>query len=152
MHIYLASDHAGIFLKEFVKNYLEKKGYIVKDFSNPKYDEGDDYPDFIFPCVEAYKKEINSDFKRGVCMIFGGSGTGEAICANRVRGMRAVVCNSNDLEIIKYGRLHNNANILSFGARFVKEEFALKAIEVFLQTSFEGGKHSRRIFKLDSFV
>jgi ribose 5-phosphate isomerase B len=105
--------------------------------------------DFIYPCIKKYLTDTNGDARLGLAVIFGGSGTGEAIVANRIRGARAVVCNSNNLEIIKLGRAHNNCNVLSFGARFVDERFALEAIKTFMSTPFEGGRHAQRVLKID---
>ena len=163
MKIYLASDHAGFYLKERVKGYFDSKGFVVEDFGANHFNESDDYPDFIYPCLKQYIRETNGDFSKGFCIIFGGSGTGEAIVANRVRGARAVVFNhsenennknisnniSNGLEIVKLGRLHNNCNVLSVGARFVNEEQILEAIKIFQTTQFEGGRHAKRVFKID---
>jgi ribose 5-phosphate isomerase B len=153
MKIYLATDHAGFELKEKIKQDLIARGFVVEDFGAHQYEAADDYPDFIFPCVKQYMKETSGDFAKGFCIILGGSGTGEAIVANRVKGARAVVCNQKDLknasEIIKLGRQHNNANVLSFGARFIDENNALEIIKFFQTTQFEGGRHQKRVFKID---
>lgn len=149
MKIYLATDHAGFYLKEIIKKDIIGRGFLVEDFGAMEYDAADDYPELIFPCVKQYIKETGGNFEKGFCIILGGSGTGEAIVANRVRGARAVVCNGNDLEIVKLGRQHNNANILSFGARFVDEKKAFEAIKLFQTTQFEGGRHQKRVFKID---
>ena len=108
------------------------------------YDGEDDYPDFIRPVAEAVAKDPNS---RGIIM--GGSGQGEAMCANRVKGIRAVVYYGGPDDIIKLSRQHNNANILSFGARFISEEEALIVLDVWLSLPFEGDRHQQRIDKLD---
>lgn len=149
MKIFLASDHAGFYLKEKVKEDLHNRGFLVEDFGANNFDQEDDYPDFVFPCVKSFMKQTNGDTKKGFCIIFGGSGTGEAILANRFRGARAVVSNGNGLEIVKLGRAHNNANVLSFGARFVDEKFALEAVKTFMSTPFEAGRHAKRVFTLD---
>jgi ribose 5-phosphate isomerase B len=149
MQIYLASDHAGFYLKEKIKEYLKEKGYLVEDFGANNFDEQDDYPNFILPCVKEYIRDTNGDVKKGVAIIFGGSGTGEAIVANKVRGGKAVVYNGNSLEIVKLAREHNNANILSIGARFVEEENSKEAIRIFLSTPFEAGRHAKRVLALD---
>jgi ribose 5-phosphate isomerase B len=153
MKIYLATDHAGFYLKEIVKSDLEARGFVVEDFGATSYGASDDYPDFIFPCVKQYIKETGGNFEKGFCIILGGSGTGEAIVANRIKGVRAVVCNQKDissaLEIVKLGRQHNNANVLSIGARFLDEKQALEAIKTFQTTLFEGGRHQKRVFKID---
>jgi ribose 5-phosphate isomerase B len=149
MQIFLASDHAGFFLKEKVKEDLKNRGFLVEDFGASQFNEADNYPDFILPCVQKYISKTNGDIKRGIAIIFGGSGTGEAILANKVRGAKTVVFNGNSLEIVKLGRAHNNANVLSIGARFVKEEDATEAIKVFMSTPFEGGRHAKRVLALD---
>ena len=149
MQIFLASDHAGFYLKEIIKKDLLNRGFQIEDFGANSYDELDDFPDFIKPCVAKYLAKTNGDPKKGFAIIFGGSGTGEAIAANRNRGARAVVLNHENLEIIKLGRAHNNANIISVGARFVDEKICLEAIKIFTTTQFEGGKYAKRIMKTD---
>ncbi len=149
MKIYMASDHAGFFLKEKMKENLISRGFLVEDFGAKNFDDADDYPDFVHPAVVKFIKETNGDNSRGICLVYGASGTGEAIMANRTRGARAVVCNSDNLEIIKLGRQHNNANVLSIGAKFVTELVALEAVKVFMTTGFEGGRHAKRVLKID---
>jgi len=142
--IVLATDHAGFELKEHVKRFLIKKGYDIKDFGALEYDGLDDYPDFILPAA----KYISEHKLIGI--IFGGSGQGEAMAANRIRGIRAAVFYNGPDEIIELSRLHNNANILSIGARFVSNQEVEKVIELWLSTDFEEGRHEKRINKLDS--
>ena len=144
MKIHLATDHAGLELKEKVKLYLSDLNYEVIDHGAYEYDALDDYPDFIFPCANAVSNDPES---KGI--ILGGSGQGEAMAANRVKGVRAAVFYNGPEEIIKLSRQHNNANILSLGARFMSEEEMYKIIEVWLSTDFESGRHQRRIEKLD---
>ena len=144
MKIHLATDHAGLELKEKVKLYLSDLNYEVIDHGAYEYDALDDYPDFIFPCANAVSNDPES---KGI--ILGGSGQGEAMAANRVKGVRAAVFYNGPDEIIKLSRQHNNANILSLGARFMSEEEMYKIIEVWLYTDFESGRHQRRIEKLD---
>ena len=144
MKIHLATDHAGLELKEKVKLYLSDLNYEVIDHGAYEYDALDDYPDFIFPCANAVSNDPES---KGI--ILGGSGQGEAMAANRVKGVRAAVFYNGPEEIIKLSRQHNNANILSLGARFMSEEEMYKIIEVWLITDFESGRHQRRIEKLD---
>ena len=144
MKIHLATDHAGLELKEKVKLYLSDLNYEVIDHGAYEYDALDDYPDFIFPCANAVSNDPES---KGI--ILGGSGQGEAMAANRVKGVRAAVFYNGPDEIIKLSRQHNNANILSLGARFMSEEEMYKTIEVWLSTDFESGRHQRRIEKLD---
>ena len=144
MKIHLATDHAGLELKEKVKLYLSDLNYEVIDHGAYEYDALDDYPDFIFPCANAVSNDPSS---KGI--ILGGSGQGEAMAANRVKGVRAAVFYNGPDEIIKLSRQHNNANILSLGARFMSEKEMYKIIEVWLSTDFESGRHQRRIEKLD---
>tara|TARA_B100001287_G_scaffold175931_1_gene148317 strand:- start:607 stop:1047 length:441 start_codon:yes stop_codon:yes gene_type:complete len=144
MKIHLATDHAGLELKEKVKLYLSDLDYEVIDHGAYEYDALDDYPDFIFPCANAVSNDPES---KGI--ILGGSGQGEAMAANRVTGVRAAVFYNGPDEIIKLSRQHNNANILSLGARFMSTEEMYKVIKVWLSTDFESGRHQRRIEKLD---
>ena len=142
--IVLATDHAGFELKEHVKRFLIEKGYDIKDFGALEYDGLDDYPDFILPAA----KYISEHKLIGI--IFGGSGQGEAMAANRINGIRAAVFYNGPDEIVELSRLHNNANILSIGARFVNNQEVEKVIELWLSTDFEEGRHEKRIKKLDS--
>ncbi len=143
MEIALATDHAGFELKETIKGFLTEKGIAVKDFGAAEYDAVDDYPDFITPVAEYISK--NKDTKG---IIFGGSGQGEAMAANRVQGVRAAVYYDGPIEIVKLSRQHNDANVLSLGARFISPEKAKEIISIWLQIEFEGGRHQRRIDKL----
>jgi ribose 5-phosphate isomerase B len=142
--IVLATDHAGFELKEHVKRFLIKKGYDIKDFGALEYDGLDDYPDFIFPAAKYISKH------KLIGIIFGGSGQGEAMAANRIKGIRAAVFYNGPNEIVELSRSHNNANILSIGARFVSSQEVEKVIELWLSTDFEEGRHEKRINKLDS--
>ena len=130
---------------------FKDKGFLVKDFGAENFDAADDYVDFIYPCVKKYIEDTGGDTKKGVAIVFGGSGTGEAIVANKVKGARAVICNNNfkNFEIVRLGRLHNNANILSVGARFINENEIFEAIKIFMNTEFEGGRHAKRVAKID---
>lgn len=149
MQIYLASDHAGFYLKEKVKEEYKNKGYLVQDFGANNFDQNDDYPDFIYPCIKKFMENTNGDLNKGVAIIFGGSGTGEGIVANKINGVHCVIYNGNSLEIVKLGRQHNNANVLAIGARFVNEKDCLEAIKLFISTPFEGGRHTKRVSKVD---
>ena len=142
--IYIGGDHAGFFLKEKIKKYLVKKKYEVEDLGPFKYNSNDDYPDFVIPVAKKVAKEKNS---RGI--VIGGSGQGEAIAANKIKGIIAVVYYGGNENIIKLSRQHNNSNILSLGARFVKEKEAKRAIDIWLKTKFDGGRHSRRLKKIE---
>lgn len=145
--IFLASDHAGYELKERLKNYLSSLGYEVEDCGAFEYDQGDDYPDFIF---SAAKKVAENPLKNRA-IILGGSGQGEAMAANRIKGVRAAVIYSFNEDIIKLSRQHNDANVLSLGARFLSGEEAEAAVKLWLETPFsQEERHKRRIGKLDS--
>ncbi|HBT81408.1 ribose-5-phosphate isomerase [Candidatus Giovannonibacteria bacterium RIFCSPHIGHO2_01_FULL_48_47] len=144
MRIYIGSDHAGYELKEALKKFLQEKGYEVEDKGAFEFNPEDDYPDFIRPVAEEVAKEPEL---RGI--VLGGSGQGEAIVANRIKGIRAAVYCGGSMKIVKLSREHNDANILSLGARFISEEKAKKALELWLKTKFSGGLHQRRIEKID---
>lgn len=152
--IHIGADHAGYEMKEVLKLFLERKGYEVVDHGAYEYDEDDDYPDFIFPVAQNVILDTDS---KGI--ILGGSGQGEAIVANRVNGVRAVVFNGQYQpgdgrevpEEIVISRQHNDANILSLGARFLSDEEAKEAVELWLETDFSGEeRHLRRIKKIDN--
>ncbi|MBU1091443.1 RpiB/LacA/LacB family sugar-phosphate isomerase [Patescibacteria group bacterium] len=149
MKIYLASDHAGFELKELLRKWLVEQKYEVKDFGAFSFVEQDDYSDFIKPLA----KEISENPENIKGIILGGSGQGEAMTANRFKNVRAVVYYGNKKEIIKLSREHNNANILSLGARFLSEEEAREAVKLWLETSFssegKNERHLRRIKKID---
>lgn len=147
--IHIATDHAGFDLKNKIVRFLEQKHYEVVDHGAHDLNLDDDFPDFILPAAIAVAEDVDS---RGI--ILGGSGQGEAMVANRVKGIRATVFygepSSTDLSIIELSRHHNDANILSLGARFLTHEEALEAIELWLETSFSGEeRHVRRISKID---
>lgn len=147
MILYLGADHAGFALKEKVKIVLQNKGYEIADLGAFAANDGDDYPDFIAPVAHAVAHDlIEGKESRGI--IFGGSGQGEAMAANRVDGVRAAVFYGGPKEIITLSREHNNANILSLGARFVSESEALLAIDLWLAVPFTNdARHARRIMK-----
>ena len=144
MKIFLASDHAGFALKKFISYYLTNLGYSIEDCGAYDMNPIDDYPDFIIPVARKVARNLDA---RGIIM--GGSGQGEAIAANRINGVRAAVYYGGPTDIVKLSRSHNNANILSFGARFVSNEKAVEAIKLWLSEPFEGGRHQKRIDKLD---
>ena len=146
MKIHIATDHAGLDLKNTIKEFLVDKGHDVTDHGAYEYDALDDYPDFIFPCARAVAGELNS---RGI--ILGGSGQGEAMAANRIKGCRAAVFYNGPKEIIKLSREHNDANILSIGARFMLENEIYDIIELWLEEPFASGRHQKRIDKLDIY-
>ena len=142
MKISLGTDHAGFRLKEKVKELLHSLGHEVADFGTFN-EEPVDYPLFVRPAAEAVAK---GECERGV--VFGGSGNGEAMTANKVRGVRCALCWSE--ESAKLSRQHNDANVLSLGERLIPEDLALSIVRIWLTTAFEGGRHSRRIALLDS--
>jgi len=143
--IFLASDHAGFELKHKLSEYLLAKGHEVEDMGPTRLNPADDYPDYIGPCAHKVAQTHES-----MGIIAGLSGQGEAMAANRVRGVRAVVYYGGPQEILKLSRQHNDANMLSFGARFVTAEEACKAAELWLSTHFEHDeRHQRRIQKMD---
>ena len=144
MKIHLATDHAGLELKNIIKEHLKENGHDVTAHGAHEYDALDDYPDFIFPCAKSVAADPES---RGI--ILGGSGQGEAMTANRIKGVRAAVFYNGPEEIVKLSREHNNANILSLGARFMNQAEIYDVIEMWLAEPFEGGRHQRRIEKLD---
>ena len=145
MIIALGTDHAGFDLKEVVKKFLEENNYEVKDFGAYEHDSADDYPDFINPTAKFVSKNNNA-----MGIIFGGSGQGEAMAANRYKGVRAAVFYDGPDKIVSLSRQHNNANILSLGSRFIEPEHAINVIKLWISTAFEGGRHQKRIDKLDS--
>jgi ribose 5-phosphate isomerase B len=141
MRISLGSDHAGYRYKEKVKDFLSTLGHEPKDFGTFS-DEPVDYPLFIRPAAEAV---VHGECNRGI--VFGGSGNGEAMAANKVRGVRCALCWNE--ESARLSRQHNDANVLSIGERLVSEDLMLKIVRTWLETSFEGGRHARRIAELD---
>lgn len=148
MKIFLSSDHAGFELKEQVKNYLVSVGQDVQDCGADKYVETDDYPDTIAPGIKGL---IEYGVEKGRAIIFGGSGQGEAIMANRFKGIRAGLYYGGNLDVIRLLREHNNANVLSLGARMVQFDEARAAVDMFLETDFtKEERHARRIAKIDS--
>jgi ribose 5-phosphate isomerase B len=141
VRLVLASDHAGFELKGALASYLASKGEdSIEDIGTYSTDPVD-YPPF---CARAARIVVAGDADFGV--VIGGSGNGEAIAANKVRGARAAVC--YDEYTARFSRLHNNANVLSLGARLIAPELATVILDVFLSTSFEGGRHLRRIDEL----
>ena len=141
MKISLGTDHAGFHLKEKVKALLESLGHEVMDFGTFS-EEQVDYPKFVRPAAEAVAR---GECERGI--VFGGSGNGEAMAANKVRGVRCALCWNE--EVARLSRQHNDANVLSLGERVIPEEVALALVRVWLTTPFEGGRHAARIAQLD---
>lgn len=151
MKIYIASDHGGFEYKEEIKKFLVEIGYEVEDMGNTKFDPDDDYPDFVIPLAEkvafrwvrqAHHKQVQGELSFGI--VLGRSGNGEAIAANKVKGIRAALCLNGKMAIM--AREHNDANILSLGADYVDLETAKKIVEVFLKTPFSNEeRHKRRL-------
>ena len=139
--IFLGTDHAGFQLKEEIKKYLQELEMDVEDCGAQKFDPDDDYPKFI---IKAAKKVAAT--KGSIGIILGASGQGEAIVANKVKGIRASVYYGNNLDIVKLSKIHNDANVLSLGARFLSKEKAIEAVKLWLETEFTNEKrHKRRI-------
>lgn len=148
MNIYIGTDHAGFDLKEKIKKALSTDGFPVIDMGAEHFDETDDYNEFIVGVVNKVKQDDGS-----FGIILGGSGSGEAIQANRIKGVRATVFYGGDIEMVRLSRQHNDANVLSLGARFIKSDEALKAVKIWLDTPFsDEERHIRRNNKLDSIV
>lgn len=148
LKIILASDHAGFVVKEAVKKFLAGNGYNVTDVGAHELIDGDDYPVYMSAAALKVAEDLNGDTK---AIIFGGSGQGEAIVANRFPGVRAVVWYGGDLEVLRKTREHNDANILSIGARYVTSDAACDAVETWLNTPFSGDeRHERRIAEIDA--
>ena len=141
MNILISNDHAGVELKNEVVSFLEEKGYVVENMGDNS-GKSVDYPDVIHPLAKAISK---SNKKKGIIMC--GTGNGVSMVANKYKGVRAGLCWSKDIaELI---RKHNDANVLSLPARFLTSEQALEIVEIFLNTDFEGGRHERRVEKID---
>jgi ribose 5-phosphate isomerase B len=141
MKIAIGSDHAGFHHKELLKKHLESLGHTVHDFGTDSADPVD-YPNFIRPVAEAVAR---GEFERGI--VLGGSGNGEAIVANRVRGIRCAVC--WNVDSARLASAHNNANVISLGERLVPADVAIAIVNAWLETPFEGGRHQGRIDLID---
>ena len=141
MKIGIGSDHAGFDYKEKITPFLQNLGHEVRDFGTDS-PAPVDYPRFIRPVAEAVAA---GQCERGI--VLGGSGNGEAMVANRVRGVRCALC--WNLETARLGREHNDANMLSLGERMVPLELALQIVQVWLDTPFAGGRHALRIQEMD---
>ena len=138
--ISLASDHAGFKLKEKIKKNLKKKKFTVVDLG-PKTDSSVDYPDFAKKVARSVASK-----KSNIGILVCGSGTGMAMSANKIKKIRAAVCYNRASTSLS--RKHNNANILALGSRFTKKSNAIRLVNIFLSTKFEGGRHLRRIKKV----
>ncbi|HEX2023196.1 MAG TPA: ribose-5-phosphate isomerase [Acidimicrobiales bacterium] len=140
MKVAVASDHAGYRLKTVVAEWLEENGHEVLDLGTDS-EESVDYPPF---CAAAARAVVEGEADRGI--VLGGSGQGEAIAANKVRGARAALCHNE--WTARMARQHNDANVLAMGARLLADAYALVLVEVFLSTDFDGGRHENRIDQL----
>ena len=146
MKIYFATDHAGFELKNILVEYVKTLGFEVEDCGAKSFDKEDDYPDFI----KLPAKAVSLDPISSKAIVLGGSGQGEAIVSNRLPSVRAVVYYGGNLEIIKLSREHNDANVLSLGARFLTDDEAKEAVKLWLDTPFsDDERHLRRIQKID---
>jgi len=136
----ISSDHAGYNLKESIKNFLIKRNISIIDLG-PQNEDSVDYPDYAKKVSNRVKSK-----KSDVGILICGSGTGMAISANKIKGIRAAVC--YNLKSTRLSRLHNNANIIAIGSRLTKKNISFQLVSVFLQTKFEGGRHLRRVKKI----
>ena len=141
MRIAIGSDHAGVAYKSALIEFVRGLGHEVKDFGTDT-EESVDYPDYIRPVAEAVAR---GDFERGI--VLGGSGNGEAMAANKVRGVRCALC--WDVTTARLAREHNDANVVSMGQRVIGVETAKDITRVFLSTDFEGGRHVLRLAKME---
>jgi ribose 5-phosphate isomerase B len=137
VRIAMGCDHAGYLLKEALKVFLNGEGHEVEDFGTDS-EEMVDYPDF---CAAAARAVVDGRADRGI--VLGGSGQGEQLAANKVRGTRAALC--NDLYLAELSRRHNDANVLAMGGRIVAVALAKEIVRLWLATPFEGGRHARRL-------
>jgi len=138
--ICIASDHAGLNLKEIIKSFLINKNVSIIDLG-PYEDKSVDYPDFAKKIANRIKSK-----KSEIGILVCGSGTGMAISANKIKTIRAAVC--YNAKSTRLSRQHNNANIIALGSRLTKKNLSLKLVEIFLKTKFEGGRHLKRVKKI----
>lgn len=153
MKIIIASDHAGFELKKNIINSLNSLGFDTLDMGPDIYDENDDYPDYIKKVGQYISQNNNPDEYRGI--VIGGSGQGENICVNKYKNVRSVLIYGNDIElntkIAKLSREHNNANVISFAARFMENENVLQVLQTWISTNFSNEeRHVRRLLKLEN--
>jgi ribose 5-phosphate isomerase B len=139
--IALGSDHAGYNLKERIKNHLQSKAFVVVDYGTHS-DEPVDYPDYIRPAAESVSNGEND-----LGIVFGGSGNGEAMVANKLKRIRCGVCWNE--ESARLTKEHNNANMIALGERMMSEVEAIRIVDVWLDAEFKGGRHLRRIEKIE---
>ncbi len=139
----LGTDHAGYNFKEAIKDHLHNLGHETKDFGTFSEDSVD-YPEFVLPAAKAV-----ADSLVDYAIVLGGSGNGEAMAANKIKGIRCAVCWS--AETAKLAKEHNNANVISIGQRLISNELAIDIVDTWLEAKFEGGRHDRRIELIDSY-
>jgi len=142
VRIAIGSDHAGYAYKEMIRLALAEQGHFVRDFGTSS-EEPVDYPVYVRPVAESVAR---GEYERGI--VLGGSGNGEAMVANRVRGVRCALC--WNLESARLARAHNDSNVLSLGQRLIPRDQVLGIVQVWLDTPFEGGRHARRIAQIDA--
>lgn len=146
MKIYFAGDHAGFELKKDLLEFVKELGHEAIDLGPLSYDPQDDYPDYVIPFAKKVASEPES---RGI--LTAASGQGEVVAANRIKGVRAVVYYGGTLDVVYKTREHNDANVLSVGARFASLKEAKEAVRIFLDTSFSNDeRHVRRLKKIDA--
>ncbi|MEO8207315.1 MAG: ribose-5-phosphate isomerase [Chthoniobacterales bacterium] len=143
MKISIGSDHAGFEYKQRIIDFLKKEGHEVTDVGTNSA-ESTDYPLYIIPAAELVR---DGKCERGI--VLGGSGNGEAMSANKVKGVRCALC-WND-ETAEFSRRHNNSNVLSIGQRMISIEIALAILKIWLETPFDGGRHQGRIDEIDRY-
>ena len=149
MKLFIASDHAGFELKKFLTEHLSIAGHEIRDMGAKEFKADDDYPDYI----SLVAKEISQNPSGAKGIVIGGSGQGEAICANKFYGIRAAVYYGGNMDIVRLSREHNDANVISLGARFISPMEAQKAVQVWLDTKFSGDeRHKRRIGKIFNII
>ena len=138
--VFLASDHAGFLLKQLISNFLSKKGIKILDLG-PKSSNSVDYPDFAHLLAKKMRKQKNN-----LGILICGSGEGMIMAANRHKNIRAALC--YNAKSTRLSRKHNNANVMAIGSRLTKKSLALRCIDIFLNTNFDGGRHLRRVKKI----
>lgn len=148
MRIHIAADHAGLALKEYLKTQLAIDGHECLDYGAHDLALDDDYPDMVGACMRGLQKDLSGG-AASMGIVLGGSGTGEAIVANKYEGIRAAVFYGGDINIVRLSREHNDANVLSLGARFLSDADAIEAVRLWLKTPFSrDARHVRRIKKI----
>ncbi len=143
MKIALGSDHGGFLLKEVIKKWLLENGHEVDDFGTHS-ENPTDYPDFVIPAAVSVASGENDQ-----AIVFGGSGNGEAIAANKVKGIRCALCWHEPSAVL--ASEHNNANVIALGGRMVSPELGVKIVQLWLSTPFEGGRHQNRLQKIADY-